>query len=336
MKLKFTTSFKYILLVIISLGLLIYAFKGVNFKIIISEISNANIYWLLLTTALSVVAFISRAYRWKLLIQPLGYLPSLKKSTYALLIGYLSNLVFPRLGEITRCGSLSKAEKIPFTNLLGTVVVERIVDVISLFVCIIITAAIEYRRLGNFLLDGVINPLLKKFNDPFHSPLLLIGVFIILIFFILYFRSKRSRKNKPSVFLSFSTQLMDGLRSISKLKKPWLFVFHSVLIWSIYYLTTYLAFFSLPATSNLSLNAALIVMVAGGLGMSAPVQGGIGTYHLFVSQALLLYGLTREDGLAFATLSHSFQIITTILFGVISLLLLFLENRKNEASGKRT
>jgi uncharacterized protein (TIRG00374 family) len=328
MKSKFTASLKYLLLGIVAVGLLIYAFRGVNFKRIINEISHANIFWLLITTVLSVVAFISRAYRWNLLIEPLGYSPSLRRSTYALLAGYLSNLIFPRLGEVTRCGSLSRIEKIPFSSLLGTVVVERIVDVLSLLICIFITAAIEYHRLGDLLIDNIVNPLFQKFRDPFYLLLFLVGVFIVFIALILYFKSKRSKENRKSIFVLFTAQLMSGLGSISKLKKPWLFVFHSVLIWTIYYFTTYLAFFSLQSTSNLNFKAALIVLVAGGLGMSAPIQGGIGTYHLFVSQALMLYGLSREDGLAFVTLSHSFQMITTILFGVVSFLLLFLENRK--------
>src|SRR6187399_2074788 len=130
MKSKLFSILKYIVLLAVSVGLLALAFRGISVKSIISEISNAKVSWILLSSLISVVAFVSRAFRWKLLIEPLGYSPSLKKTMYSLMVGYFANLALPRLGEVTRCGTLSKAESIPFTGLLGTVIIERIVDVL--------------------------------------------------------------------------------------------------------------------------------------------------------------------------------------------------------------
>jgi uncharacterized membrane protein YbhN (UPF0104 family) len=110
-----------------------------------------------------------------------------------------------------------------------------------------------------------------------------------------------------------------------------LFVFHSVFIWVLYFLSAYVCFFALPATNGLGLGPALFILTLGGLGMSAPVQGGIGVYHLLVSQGLMLYGLSQQDGLAFATLLHSMQIVMIVVLGSISLFLLFLERKKQKA-----
>jgi glycosyltransferase 2 family protein len=120
-----------------------------------------------------------------------------------------------------------------------------------------------------------------------------------------------------------------GLKSVGQLKKPVAFIFHNLLIWGMYYLMAYVCFFALPATSSLSMSAGLFVLVVGGMGMTAPVQGGIGAYHLLVSQGLILYGLSQEHGLAFATLMHTSQTLVVILFGGISLFLLFLGSKKS-------
>ena len=294
---------------------------------------QANIFWLLLSLIPSIIALISRVYRWNLLIEPLGYAPRLKKTFYALMVGYFANLAFPRLGEITRCAALSKAESIPFNNLLGTVIVERAIDVITLLVCLMLTAIIEFKRLGDFLIDSIVKPIVEKLKQFATSPVLIIGaiVLIIAIFFIVrYFRNKPGKEQKESKFIHLVKGLVSGLRSIGRLKRPWLFVFHSLLIWFLYFLSMYICFFALPSTSGLGFGAALFLLVAGGLGMSAPVQGGIGAYHLLVSQGLMLYGLSKQNGLAFATLVHTSQIIMVVLLGSASLLLLFLGKKKQK------
>src|SRR5438046_4337076 len=148
---KFFTILKFLFLIAIAIGLLYLAFRGVSLKNIYHEMLQANIWCLLLSILAGFIALVSRAYRWNLMIEPLGYSPSLRNTTYAVSIGYFANLAFPRLGEVTRCGTLTRAEAIPFSSLLGTVIVERIVDVISLFVCLLFTDIIELKRLGNFL-----------------------------------------------------------------------------------------------------------------------------------------------------------------------------------------
>jgi glycosyltransferase 2 family protein len=334
---KLLSFLKYFLLLAVALGLLAFAFRGVSVGKIIHDMLQANIFWVLLSALFSVVAFISRAYRWNLLIESVGYSPPLKKTTYALMVGYFANLAFPRLGEVTRCGSLSKAESIPFSPLLGTVIVERVIDVISLVICLLLTAILEYKRLGSFLSDNIIDPVIGKFRQLMASPPLIIAAIVVILglaIAIFYFIKRSRQKGKESKIVHVFKNFMNGLRSVSTLRRPWLFVFHSVFIWFLYFMSTYACLFALPSTSHLGFNAALFLLVAGGLGMSAPVQGGIGAYHLLVSQGLMLYGLSQQDGLTFATLIHSLSLVLVVLFGIASLLLLFSGNKKNTISRK--
>jgi uncharacterized protein (TIRG00374 family) len=263
------------------------------------------------------------------LIEPLGYSPSLKKTFYALMVGYFANLAVPRLGEVTRCGSLNKTESVPFSSLIGTVIVERAVDVISLLICMVLTAIIEFNRLGTYLTDKIFNPMAEKLKNAITSPFFIIGGIVLIclcVFAVKYFRKKARQSTKQSRIAHFVSELFKGLKSVGNLKHPGQFVFHSILIWVCYFLSSYAAFYALPNT-HLGPGAALFLLALSGVAMSAPVQGGIGVYHLLVSEGLVLYGLSHEDGMAFAILAHGSQMGLTILLGATSLFLLFLENK---------
>lgn len=310
---------QFLIFLLVAVLLIALAFRGISFHNIIDQVFKAKLFWVALSFFISAFAHLVRAMRWNLLMEPLGYEPPLQKTFYAVMTGYLANLAFPRLGEVTRCGSLTKAEGIPFNKLLGTVITERIIDVLSLLICLMIVMVIEFNRLGSFLKDNIINPVVHKFNI-IGSPLLIFIAIMILaatVFFV--FRYLRKKENR---FSRLVKGVAEGIMSVRSLKSPWLFIFHSAFIWFLYFLSVYVAFFAMSPTKDLGLGAALFLLVAGGVAMSAPVQGGIGAYHLLVSQGLLLYGLTQEAGLAFATLLHSLQMILSVLLGGVSFLLL--------------
>ncbi len=331
MKGKLGNILKYVILLGVAAALLFYAFKGMDIRKIMQEILNANMFWVAVSGLISIVAFVVRAHRWNLLIEPMGYSPSLKHTTYSVMVGYLANYFVPRLGEVSRCGALSKAESIPFNKLFGTVVIERIIDVISLLVCIILAAVLEHKRLGNFFTENIFDPAISKFRQLGNSPLLLAviiaGLLSLLIAFI-YFIKKSKQKGTDSKISKLIKGFIDGLRSVTSLKRPGLFIFQSIFIWVLYFLGVYVALFAFPFSSGLGGGAALFLLVAGGIGMSAPVQGGIGAYHLFVSQGLVLYGVLKEDGLAFATMLHGLQFILVIVLGIASMFLLFSARKK--------
>jgi glycosyltransferase 2 family protein len=330
MNLRLISVLKYILLLAVAVLLLYFAFKNVSLKVILHEMMQADVFWLLVSSVISFIALISRAYRWKLLIEPLGYVPSLKNTTYAVMVGYLANLAFPRLGEVTRCGSLSTAENIPFNKLLGTVVIERIIDVISLLMCISLVAIIEFDRLGDFFQKNLTAPLISRLTQLTSSTagIIILGAVCIAVVILLILFIRYSKRKSGARWTTLVNGFIKGLVSVKHLNKPWLFIFHSVFIWFLYYLSVYVCLFALPFTSHLGFAGALFLLVAGGLGMSAPVQGGIGAYHLLVSQGLLLYGVTLENGLSFATLLHSLQLITVIVTGSAAILLLFIQRKK--------
>ncbi|HEX6170497.1 MAG TPA: lysylphosphatidylglycerol synthase transmembrane domain-containing protein [Chitinophagaceae bacterium] len=335
MKKKIGTILKYIILLSAAGALLFFAFRGMNIKQIIQQILNADMFWVGISGLISTIAFVVRAHRWNLLLEPMGYSPSLKNTTYSVLVGYFANFLVPRLGEVTRCGALSKAEGIPFNKLFGSVVIERVIDVISLMICIILAAVIEYKRLGNFFAENIFNPVISKIQRLINSPLLLtafIILLLILLIAIIYFIRKTKKRGSDSKIAKLMKGFIDGLKSISKLKRPGLFIFQSVFIWALYYLGVYVALFAFPFTGNLGAGAALFLLVAGGIGMSAPVQGGIGAYHLFVSQGLVLYGVAKDNGLAFASMLHGLQLLLVIVFGTASFLLLFSAKKAKQAA----
>jgi len=339
MKKKLLNIVKYIILLGVAAALLLYALKGMDIKKVFQQISGANIFWVVISGFISIVAFVVRAHRWNLLIEPMGYSPSLRNTTYSVMVGYFANLAFPRLGEVSRCGALSKAESIPFNKLLGTVIVERIIDVLSLLICILLAAAIEYKRLGSFFTEKVFDPVNEKFQKLAGSPLLLIAVvlaLLILLIIAIYFIRKNNKQGSDSKINKIIKGFIDGLRSVANLKRPGLFIFQSAFIWILYFLGVYTALYAFSFTSGLGASAALFLLVAGGLGMSAPVQGGIGAYHLLVKEGLILYGVAAENGLAFAFMLHGLQLILVIVPGIISLFLLFSINKKQIVAEAKT
>lgn len=327
MKKKVVSTIKYSLLLAIGVGLLWLAFRGVNLSETIEEIKHANVFWLSMSILASLIAFFSRAIRWNLLIEPLGFQPKIMNTSAALMIGYLANLAVPRLGEVTRCGTLNQTEKVPFDKLLGTVIFERIIDVLCLLVCIILVAVSEYDRLGNFMNENIFEPLKSKAHLFINSPILIASVVLIFFLLVLFLLKNKTGKGIVPKVINIMKGIADGMTSVRKMKKPIQFIFHTILIWVMYFFMTYLCFFSLPATSQLDWHAGLFVLVVGGMGMSAPVQGGIGAYHLLVSHGLILYGLSLGHGLAFATLMHTSQTLVVIVFGALSFLYLFLKQK---------
>ncbi len=320
---------KYLLILSVGIALLWLAFRGVSLKETIDHMLQANFFWLFVSILASLIAFVSRAIRWNMLIEPLGYKPSVANTSAALMIGYLANLAVPRLGEVTRCGSLSRAEKVPFDSLLGTVIIERIIDVLCLLLLIVMVAIVEFNRLGNLLIENVYNPIKSKLSGAIHSPLFL-GIMIVLIgIIILYFflKRKKSAGTFSQKFTGILRSVFNGIDTIRKLKNPLGFLFHTILIWLMYFMMSYTCFFALQETSGLDWQAGLFVLVAGGMGMSAPVQGGLGTYHMLVSEGLMLYGVGKIPSLTFATLMHTSQTLVVIILGAFAFLYLFLKRR---------
>ncbi len=326
---------KYIISLAVAGGLMWYVFKDMDLAAMWAKFQNANHSWLILVAIFTIIAAWSRAYRWNMLLEPVGYTPSSFNSTVAVFTGYFANQLIPRAGEVTRCGTLNRLEKVPVNVSFGTVVAERVFDVVSLLVLIGLAFVLEFGRLSDFFMSLFGEKLGLGQEGGSNRIVLLAGVGVIGIGLAVaawwFYRKNAERLRQNALFAKiegFVLGLVDGLLSIRKLRSPMAFVFHTVLIWVMYFLSSYVCFFVLPESSGLSLLAGLTILIMGGLGMSAPVQGGIGPYHILVSSALVLYGLSKENGLALATYIHGTQMILMLILGGISFIITLVKSPK--------
>ncbi len=314
-------------LAFLALGLLLFwlVYKDQDVDRLKSILKNdVNYWWVLLSLFLGLLSHISRTMRWNLMIEPLGKTPRTLNTFLAVMVGYLMNLVFPRMGEISRCGVLAQYEKMSFTQLIGTVVVERIVDVIMLLLFTVVIVVGQFGQVVQFL-DN--NPEVnEQFNQLIHSPWSIL-VFILVIALVAYFWKRMMRTAALGKIRNVLKNFAEGLKTLRHMKNKWAFILHSVFIWLMYYLMLYVIFFSFDFTSHLPAIAGLTAFVLGSYGMVAPVQGGIGAWHFMVVQALLVYGIDKSDGMVFALLAHTSMMSMMILLGLISLLILPFVNR---------
>ncbi len=331
MKRKIFKTVNFFVFLALGLLLLYLAFRDVNLDDLIADLKEANYYWVLLSLFFAFIAYVSRAYRWRLLIEPLNYKPSVKNVFHALMFGYFANLAFPRIGEISRCGALTKSDKIPMDLLIGTVIIERAIDLVVLLVLLFIIFIAKIESFGLFIKENLFIPLSKKLiHTVDFSIYYWIGIILLIgtsVFLVYYFRKKFKRVKILLKIRKLIRGVLSGLKTVTKMRSRSLFLFHTLLIWVMYFLMTYVALFSIPATQNLAPIDGLFLLVIGGLGMSAPVQGGIGAFHWIISSGLALYGISKTDGLVVATILHESQVILVLILGIISVVALFLVPR---------
>ena len=291
------------------------------------DFSSANWWWLGLTIVLYLISNLSRAARWLMLLRPMGYRPRFGNSFLTVMLGYFGNLGFPRAGEVLRPTTFSSYEKIPLERTLATIVVDRLVDVLSLGIVVGLTLLLEFNKIQTFLSANL--PAGSE-SEGISIWWLVAACTLLLLLGGLYFLRDRIRETALYGKLRQTLQgFREGLLSILYLKRPWLFLLHSVNIWLMYYLMTYLAFFAFAPTAELPPIAGLLVFTFGAFGIVIPTPGGMGTYHLLVVSGLtLFYGISGIDAFAFANLAFfSIQVGGNVLFGLISTILLPIYNK---------
>lgn len=290
----------------------------------------ADYSWLALSVVLGILSHIIRALRWKILMEPMGHNPKNSTTFFAVMIGYLANLALPRLGEVTRCGVLNRYEKIPINQSIGTVIIERSVDMIMFLLLFILNFIIFFDRLNQYVEEKVFQPLSDKFSffDQNWVFILIIGFLgLVLVGLFIILRKKFNHLIIYQKIKKLVIGFWKGLFSITKIKKPITFVFQSIAIWGLYYLMIYVCFFSLPSTSHLGFDACLSMLIFGSIGIMV-VQGGIGIYPAIIAETLILYNLTSTTGYALGWLTWSAQTIMIVIAGIASLILLPILNRK--------
>jgi len=328
-------SFKYLILLLIGIVLLFLAFKDQDLNLLLEDLQKAEYAWVIASILFANLAHLTRAYRWRMMISSLGHgTPSLINTLYAVLIGYLANLAFPRMGEVSRCGVINKTNQIPLVKLIGTVVAERLVDLLMLGIVTILAIILQFGLLSDFLYN---NLLIKLTGRTGHLTLLVFASCFLILSLILFYIFKRRENIGIWVRIhNFYLDMKSGIFSIKSMGNKRGFITCSILIWLLYGISIYLCFIALKATAGLGPVVALSTLVFSSLAMIAPVQGGIGAFHWMVSEGLTIYGIERSEGLSFALLLHSSQTLIILFTGSISLILLFINSPKkisNEEAG---
>ncbi len=295
--------------------------------------NDVNYLWIGVSLVVGLLSHISRTLRWGLMIEPIGHKPRFVNTFMAVMVGYLMNMALPRMGEISRCGVLSRYEKISFTKLVGTVVAERLVDMISLLILLAIVFFAQFGKMLDFIKR---NPEMKeKLISVFSSPYLIIGV-IILVVLLFVFRNAFKHTALFKKIIDILKNFKEGFISIRSIKRKGWFYFHSVFIWAMYYVMLYVIFFAFDFTRDLNPIAGLTTFVMASFGMVAPVQGGIGAWHFMAIEALSLYGVATENGVIFAFVAHGSMTAMIIIVGIISMLVLPFINRRNDVVAEST
>ena len=317
-------------LIFFTLGIFIFwlIYKDQDIERIKSVLKNdVNYFWVIVSLFIGLISHISRTLRWGLMIEPIGHKPRFVNTFMAVMIGYLMNMAFPRMGEISRCGVLARYEKISFTKLFGTVVAERLIDVVSLLVLLMIVIFSQFGQMISFLQH---NPEIQaKLTSVFTSPYLVVA-FVAFIGFAWLFRNTFKQTKIFKRIVAILINFKEGFISIRSIKRKGWFWFHSVFIWLCYYLMLYSIFFAFDFTRDLNPIAGLTTFVFASFGMVAPVQGGIGAWHFMAIEGLRLYGVAFENGVIFAFVAHTSMTVMIIAVGLISMLVLPFINRRED------
>jgi glycosyltransferase 2 family protein len=324
---KLKAATKYLIFLFIGVIIFWYLYKDQDISRMKSVLKNDVAYiWIWISVILGVFSHISRAIRWRILIEPLGHKPKLTNIFFAVMIGYIMNLVVPRMGELSKCGVLTKYENISFARLIGTMVTERIFDLLMLGV---ITMVMVLTQFGHVIAFLEANPEIRgKIFGLITSPYLISGGIVFLVFMIIFWgkirRSVLYRKTEK-----IATHFKEGILSVRYIRNKGSFIFHTVFIWTMYYMMLYVSFFAFDFTSGLSPLAGLTTFVMASFGMVAPVQGGIGAWHFMTRESLALYGIPYENGIIFAFLAHGIMTLMIIVLGILSFIALPFFNSKN-------
>jgi hypothetical protein len=315
-------------------------FKNQDLAKLVEELQKVDGKWVILSMIFGGWAIVNRGLRWVVLIEALGYKSSKLNSVSAVAVLYFTNLFIPRAGEVSRCTALSQVEKIPLNKLIGTILIERVIDFCFLFALIFLTIILKFNDILNFYSSIKSQKADSASGNTIFITLLIIAITVVTFIFL-------KKQLKKSAFyekvLTFIDGLKEGFKSIRNIKKKSNFWLHTFSIWIMYFLMTYVCFFSMIETSHLTPADGLFILVIGGIGMIIPTPGGIGSYHAIVMVGLSVLGIgtvflgeggdPSNPALLFPTIVHATQTLGALIMGMIGLLILFFSKKeKNVAS----
>ena len=289
-----------------------------------SDFSMVNYWWVATIVIAFIISNILRAHRWLMLTETLGVKGKLSNAYFTIMVGYFANMGLPRIGEVVRAGLFARYEKIGPEKVMGTIVVDRVIDLLSLLFAIILALVLQGSVLYDFFKVKLADTIFSK-----TWIYIVIVAFIVFLYLVYKFRRIIKRWSLYQKIQHLVEGFRDGLRSLRRVRTPWALFIDTVLIWLMYYLMMFLCFNSFPPTAHLGMMAGLMTFVFGGLGIVFPSPGGMGTFHAMVIMALAIYGISGDDAFSFANIQFfSVQLFGCMLNGIIGLIVLPIINKK--------
>ena len=301
--------------ILISIGLVWYSLNKVPLSQIIEEAKQADYRWIVLSVFCLTLSHISRAYRWLYILEPMGYKVRFKNSLMAVFSAYLINYGIPRSGEVARATILANYENIPFEKGFGTIVAERVADLVVMFLIITVTLTLQYEFIVRF------------FEDRLSATLLYVVIALIILSVIAFAILKKNTSLIVSKIKRFVSGLVEGVLSIFKMKKKWAFIGHTFFIWGMYLSMFYTTTFAFESLKGIPIAAVLIGFISASFSIAA-TNGGTGGYPAAVFAAFSLFGIAKDPSFAFGWVLWGSQTIMTVILGGISLIYLPIYNRK--------
>lgn len=319
-------AMKIVLPLLIAGGLLYWMYRDFDFteakRIFLDEM---NFWWLFASLIPITLSHILRGLRWLITLEPLGYRPKVGDSIDSIFVAYATNVLVPRVGEVSRCAVLTKYDKVPFSKALGTLVAERLIDMllVLLFVCVMLLTQLDV-FVSLFAQTGTNE---ASFADLMTSPKTYLVVVAVVVACVALWMPLRKTKLYAKVKQAISG-FVDGLLSLRTMRCKGLFLLYTIGIWVGYFLEFYIAFFCFPFTAQLTVVQALVIFAAISLAIIIPTPNGAGPWHFVVISMMTLYGVSHTDASSFALIVHTFQTLGVIMLGVYGWVALQVRNRK--------
>lgn len=326
MKKLVKNTFKIILPLLLGVCILIWLYRDFDFskagKVLFHEM---NWWWLLLSLVFGVFSHILRGWRWKLALAPLDAYPKTTNCVNSIFFSYFTNLLLPRVGEISRCGVLSKYDAVPFSKSLGTVVTERLIDSFCVGIITIVALLSQMSVFEKFFDETGTNftSLLSIFTSMQFYIILMCTIGVGVLFYYLLRALSFFEKVK-----GIALNVWEGIISLKKVKNKFLFAFYTFLIWLFYFLQFYLTFYCFGFSAHLGIMAGLVLFVGGSIAVVVPTPNGAGPWHFAIISMMMLYGVDATDAGIFALIVHGIQTFLVILLGIYATIALPIINKK--------